>query len=334
MTFTALSIVPTPVMMMNGMVESTVRTSFNNTPERPDRPGALHEVLRMADIRIGTCSWKYPSWHGLVYSAPGGIDYLAEYAERYDTVEIDQWFWSLFGSDRIRLPSPSDVASYRAAVPDHFRFSVKVPNAIALTHFYRKARSDPLEPNPWFLSVELFERFLAAIDPLSDALGPLMFQFEYLNRQKMASQADFEDRFGAFVSGLPEGLQYALEIRNPNYLNDSLFDFLERTGIAPVLLQGYYMPSILELYDTWRPRLERSSLVVIRLHGPDRRSIEKETGKKWNRIVAPKDDEISGVAAMVGDMPHAGVDVYVNVNNHYEGSAPRTIERLQERLAL
>jgi uncharacterized protein YecE (DUF72 family) len=288
----------------------------------------------MAELRIGTASWKYPSWHGLVYSAPKGIDYLAEYAERYDTVEVDQWFWSLFGGDKVRLPDPEDVASYRRAVPDGFRFSIKIPNAITLTHFYRKAKSDPLVPNPWFLSAELVDRFLAAIDPLSDVLGPLMFQFEYLNRKKMASQAEFERRFGAFVERLPEGPVYALECRNANYLNDSLFDLIERRGLAPVLLEGYYMPSVVDLFRAWRPRLERSRTVVIRLHGPDRASIEKETGKRWDRIVAPKDDALSGIATTVAELLHAGVDVYVNVNNHYEGSAPLTIERFQERLAI
>ncbi len=49
-------------------------------------------------LRIGTCSWKYPSWEGLVYSRSAGIDYLAEYARRYNTVEVDQWFWALPGS--------------------------------------------------------------------------------------------------------------------------------------------------------------------------------------------------------------------------------------------
>jgi uncharacterized protein YecE (DUF72 family) len=288
----------------------------------------------MAELRIGTASWKYPSWHGLVYSAPKGIDYLAEYARRYDTVEVDQWFWSLFGSDKVRLPDPADVESYRAAVPDGFRFSVKAPNAVTLTHFYRKAKSDPLVPNPWFLSTELLGRFLDSLEPLRDVLGPLMFQFEYLNRQKMASQAAFEDRFGAFAAELPEDIEYGLETRNPNYLNESLFDLMERLRLAPVLLQGYYMPSILELFGARRPRLERSRVVVVRLHGPDRSAIEKETGKKWDRLVAPKDEELSGIASMVGELIGAGVDVYVNVNNHYEGSAPLTIERLQERLAL
>ena len=51
----------------------------------------------MSRLRIGTCSWRFPSWAGIVYSAAEGIDHLAEYARRYDTVEVDRWFWSLFG---------------------------------------------------------------------------------------------------------------------------------------------------------------------------------------------------------------------------------------------
>ena len=40
-------------------------------------------------LRIGTCSWKYPSWAGLVYSKPAGINYLAEYARNYNSVDVD-----------------------------------------------------------------------------------------------------------------------------------------------------------------------------------------------------------------------------------------------------
>ena len=65
----------------------------------------------MAELRIGTCSWKFPSWHGLVYSAPQGINYLQEYAAHYNTVEIDQWFWSLFRPDSVRLPTTSNATT-------------------------------------------------------------------------------------------------------------------------------------------------------------------------------------------------------------------------------
>ncbi len=286
----------------------------------------------MADLKIGTCSWKYPSWDGLVYSAPRGIDYLAEYARTYDTVEIDQWFWSLFERGGLKLPSPDDVAAYRAAVSKKFRFSVKVPNSITLTHRYRKSKHTPLVANEHFLSAGLFGEFLELLEPLEGVLGPLMFQFEYLNRQKMRSQGAFQERFGAFLADLPTGTSYGVEIRNTNWLNEPFFEFLHRNGVFPVLLQGYYMPPIVELYRTWRERLMDFGTLVIRLHGPDRKDIEKQTGKQWDQIVAPKDEELGSIARMTGELLAGGVNVFVNVNNHYEGSAPRTIERLSQLL--
>ena len=132
----------------------------------------------MSQMRIGTCSWKYTSWSGLVYSARKGINYLQEYARRYNTVEVDQWFWSLFAGGEPRLPDPSDVDEYRRSVPRDFRFSVKVPNSITLTHNYSKVKGAPLVPNQHFLSSDLFAQFLSLLEPLGDLLGPLIFQFE------------------------------------------------------------------------------------------------------------------------------------------------------------
>jgi len=286
----------------------------------------------MAQLRIGTCSWKFPSWHRLVYSEPKGIDYLTEYARRYDTVEIDQWFWSLFGKDSIGLPAPADVEEYRLSVPDDFQFTIKVPNSITLTHFYRKAKGGPLVPNPHFLSPSLFKTFVSLLAPLEGALGPLMFQFEYLNRQKMASQRRFEGLLEGLREQLPNAYQYGVEVRNAQYLNPSYFEFLARNRFSPVLLDGYWMPPVTEVYRKWRALVAAHEFVVIRLLGPDRKGIEKTTGKRWDRIVSPKDDQLRGIAEMVDDLLESGVNVYLNVNNHYEGSAPLTIERLEQLL--
>jgi len=69
--------------------------------------------------------------------------------------------------------------------------------------------------------------------------------------------------------------------------------------------------------------------VVVRLHGLDREGIERETGETWNQIVAPKDEHLERLVEMMRDMTDRSLTVYLNINNHYEGSAPRTIERLQ-----
>jgi len=287
----------------------------------------------MARIRIGTCSWLYPSWEGLVYSSAKPKNALREYATRYDTVEIDRWFWSLFGEYEIRLPEIVDAKAYRQSVSDDFRFTIKVPNSITLTHCYLASKTDPLVENPGFLSIDLFERFLARIEPLHDVLGPLLFQFEYLNRNKMVSQKRFLDRLAAFVSKLPSGFSYAVEIRNNNYLDDAYFDFLAGHQLAPVLLHGYWMPPVAEVVEKHARFFEKIETAVIRLHGPDRGGIEEATKKKWNRIVAPKDVELDRIAAMIRTFVGSSVDVYLNVNNHYEGSAPLTIKRIRERLS-
>ncbi len=284
----------------------------------------------MAALRIGTCSWKYDSWAGLVYSDGAKADYLREYARRYDTVEVDQWFWSLFGKDKVVLPGPGVVEEYVASVPQGFRFSVKAPNSVTLTHFYRKSKSAPLSGNPHFLSVDLFERFLKALEPMGRRLGPVMFQFEYLNKQKMASRASFFEQFSEFISACPAGYRYCVEIRNPNYLTEDYFDFLAANGLFHVFLHGYYMPSILDVYRKFSSRIR--TLTVIRLHGPGRSDIEAKTGKKWNRIVEPRDSELDALKNMLDDLRRRKVTTYLNVNNHYEGSAPLTIERIKARL--
>jgi uncharacterized protein YecE (DUF72 family) len=268
----------------------------------------------------------------LVYSSATKGAYLAEYARVYSTVEIDQWFWSLFSTRDVGLPDPGDVARYRAAVGSSFRFSVKAPNSLTLTHAYRKAKGDPLVANPHFMSISLLEAFLSRLEPLQEVLGPLILQFGYLNRQMMEGQSAFQERLAGFMAQAPREYGYALEIRNPRYLNESFFEFLGATGMSPVFLQGYWMPPIGPLYAQWRPLVLEHDRVVIRLHGPDREGIEAKTGKRWDRIVEPRDAELESVVEMVKDLLDHEVDVYLNVNNHYEGSAPLTIDRLRKLL--
>ncbi len=282
------------------------------------------------NLLIGTCSWKYDSWRGLVYPEDIEINYLREYSKHFSTVEIDQWFWSLFKGNTAVLPKAEVVKEYALSVPPGFIFSIKVPNSITLTHHYQKNKSAALVPNPHFLSTELMERFLHTLEPLGDHLGPLMFQFEYLNKIKMLSLGHFIEMFEVFLQGLPEGYQYCIEIRNPNYLKNDYFDFLAEQHLGPVFLQGYYMPSIFDLHERFKDRL--SDPVVIRLHGMDRNGMEERTNNVWDRIVDPRDNELLQLQSIVNDLRERRHQVFVNVNNHYEGSAPRTIEKIKALL--
>jgi len=281
-------------------------------------------------IRFGTCSWKYDSWQGIVYSHKAKTNYLLEYSQKYNTVEIDQWFWSLFGIDKVSLPLPHVIKEYNQSVPDDFKFTIKIPNSITLTHFYRKNKNEDLNENPYFLSHEIFDRFMELLQPMHKKVGLLMFQFEYLNKKKMRSQDEFLARLRNFISRCNPHFCYAIEIRNPNYLNSKYFQFLNDHRLSHVFLQGYYMPSLIQMYSSYGSQIQDT--VVIRLHGPDRGDIEEKSKGIWNKIIEPKDDELSRITKIIEELNTRNIDVYVNVNNHYEGSAPLTIERIKRQM--
>ena len=71
----------------------------------------------------------------------------------------------------------------------------------------------------------------------------------YLNKQMMATQAEFLGKLGAFVEHLPAGHAWCIEPWNPSWLNDAYFDFLRERGLAHVFPQGYYMPTIFDMYE-------------------------------------------------------------------------------------
>ena len=85
-------------------------------------------------MRIGTCSWKYDSWKGLIYPDFGEFNYLEEYSKQYNTVEIDQWFWSLFQGSKPALPKESTVNEYNQSVPEDFKFTINI--LFVLIQFY------------------------------------------------------------------------------------------------------------------------------------------------------------------------------------------------------
>ena len=288
-------------------------------------------------LRIGTCSWKFDSWKGLVYEVGKRYrpqDYLRDYAKHLNTVEVDQWFWSLY-PENVRLPDVRTVRQYAEAVPDDFIFTVKAPNALTLTHFYSKQPPAyaPVAgaPNVHFLDLDLLERFLERLTPLGRKLGPIMFQFEYLNRTKMPSPEVFFERFQAFISRAPREFRYAVETRNPNYLSPPFFRFLKDCGCGYVYLEGYYMPPIGRIFETFTP--DTADFSIVRLHGGDRQQIERDAGEVWDRLVSPKPEAVRAAARIVRANSGRRVLTYVNVNNHLEGSAPLTIQRLLEALA-
>src|SRR6058998_3291833 len=143
-------------------------------------------------LRIGASSWSAPSWEGVFYptgTRPG--DYLAHYAGRLDTVEVDATFYGIPG-DRM-------VDGWRELTPPGFLFAAKFPRSI--TH--ERLLSD---------CAQECGTFLKAMDRLGDKLGPLLLQFRYFRRDEFPDPKPFLDRLEVFLAGLPRGRRYAVEV--------------------------------------------------------------------------------------------------------------------------
>jgi uncharacterized protein YecE (DUF72 family) len=278
----------------------------------------------MTGLKIGTCSWNYDSWVGLVYTQPQtkSAAYLQEYSQKYRTVEIDSWFY--------RIPSNQDVLLYKSFVDPEFSFACKVPEEITLTH--KRARGGDkktLTANPTFLDPERFAEFIEAIRPLLPQIDVIELEFEYLNKEKMPSFDLFLKYLSAFLSEIEPGLPLAIEPRNASYLNEEYFAFLKEKRVAHVFSEKIYMPHIYEVYEKYSSLL--TGLSVIRLLGGDRKEIEAKTKEQWNQLVDEKPD-LPQVVDMLRDMRTKGFTIQLYVNNHYEGAAPKTINKIQQLL--
>ena len=106
----------------------------------------------------GTSGWAYPSWKpGFFPADVPARRFLAFYATRLNSVEVNYTFRT--------LPTPGQIATWLAAVPDGFRFSFKAPQRI--THMKRlRDCEDPLR------------EFFSALEPVRKAgkLGLVLFQ--------------------------------------------------------------------------------------------------------------------------------------------------------------
>ncbi|HEX8077222.1 MAG TPA: DUF72 domain-containing protein, partial [Chthoniobacterales bacterium] len=104
-------------------------------------------------IRIGTAGWSLPRAEQPNFPSTGS--HLERYAARFSAVEINSSFH--------RSHKPAIWARWRDAVPDGFRFSVKIPKAITHT-----ARLD--------VPAEVIRAFAEEISVLEAKRGCLLVQ--------------------------------------------------------------------------------------------------------------------------------------------------------------
>ncbi|MEY2409025.1 MAG: hypothetical protein QOF48_1695, partial [Verrucomicrobiota bacterium] len=208
-------------------------------------------VLASQGVYVGTSSWKYPGWCGLLYDRDRYItrgkfaetrferDCLAEYAEVFKTVCVDGAYY--------RFPERRQIEKLLSQVPGDFLFSFKVTDQITLKHFPSLPRFGERagRANADFLNADLFaSAFLKPFEEFRSNVGLFMFEFSRFYPGDLERGRDFAAALDAFLGGIPRDWPYGIEIRNRNFLHPDYFEVLRRHQVAHVFNNWGDMPSV------------------------------------------------------------------------------------------
>jgi uncharacterized protein YecE (DUF72 family) len=187
-------------------------------------------------IFIGCSGWQYRHWRGDFYPAELPVRlWFEHYAERFDTVEINNTFY--------RLPDAAVFRAWRTRAPQGFRFAVKASRF--LTHM--KKLKDPEAP---------LDLFFSRARELGRTLGPVLYQLPPRWPVNI-------ERFEQFLRALPPRRQHVVEFREPSWYRDEVFALLQKFGVALCLH---------DMQGSASGQVDIGPFVYVRFHGTERYS--------------------------------------------------------------
>jgi uncharacterized protein YecE (DUF72 family) len=145
---------------------------------------------------------------------------------------------------------------------------------------------------------------------LEDRLGPLLLQ--HPPSFTVEGMGVLED----FLSILPRGPRYAVEVRHRSWLGSYLPELLREHGIALTLIDYPRMPRMEET---------TADFVYIRWLGNRR-----EFPSDHMHLKKDRDDDLSWWAGIVDRFLEEGKTVFAYANNHYQNHSSSTLERFLE----
>ena len=311
-------------------------------------PAPGHEALRALAaalpprLRLGTSSWTYPGWKGLVWEgehseAQLSKNGLAVYAQHplMRTVSIDRSFY--------RPLTASQYERYAAQVPGDFRFVVKAPSLVT-DALVRSEDGRGREPNPAFLSPELArsEFVEPALQGLGPKLGALVFQLSPLPLALLDRMPWLLERLRTMLQALPalaplapDGV-VAVEVRDPEWLTPEFAAVLRETGATYCLGLHAKMPPLQDQLPLLRA-LWPGSLVcrwnLNPVHGPYGYEEAERTYAPYDRLHHPDPDTRAALASVIAGTTSRGQNAFITISNHAEGCAPITVRALAECVA-
>ena len=245
------------------------------------------------ELHIGCVGYSYDFWVGPFYPRhTPQSEFLKLYSKVFNLVEVDSTFYV--------IPSVDTIRSWRAAVPESFRFSAKFPRVI--TH------ENALRPTK-----EALDRFFRSIGELRPKVATLLLQLPPFLRFD-----DGRDRVLAFLDDAPRDYRYAVEFRHDSWMRPEVFDALRRRDVALVWNEVQYLHTTPEV---------TADFVYLRLIGD--RSLTD-----LGRIQIDRAGEMEKWAARLRSVEDRVARAYVLFNNHFAGLGPASADQFRRLLGL
>jgi uncharacterized protein YecE (DUF72 family) len=210
--------------------------------------------------------------------------WLEHYQQRFDTVELNATFY--------RLPTVEAVERWAAMAQPGFVFAVK----LGAFGSHRMKLSDAASWLP---------NHLDRVARLGEHLGPTLVQLPPRWKRNVS-------RLDEFLSVAPATMRWAVEVREPSWLHDDVFDVLRRHRAA-LCIHDLLAAHPFELTADW---------TYVRFHGPDALR-QPYHGAYGRRRLATWSERLRAVL-------DAGGDVYAYFNNDWYGHAVRDAETLRD----
>jgi uncharacterized protein YecE (DUF72 family) len=311
-----------------------------------DQPGLFDEAVPPPDpalealgravpptIHFGTSTWTYDGWTGDVYHRHyHGLQparRLEEYARYplFRTVGIDSAFYD--------PPSEETLAAYARALPPGFLCVSKVWDQITAKRFGSTPkwgnRAGTL--NPDFMNADLFIE--SVIGPYArafrDHAGCFVFEFQAMHGRDLPAADDWAAQLDEFLGRLPRDFRYAVELRNPELLQEQHGAVLRRHGVAHVFNSWSEMPTIGEQLDlAWT--FPADFTVARALLRPGRRYTDAvKLFEPYARVQEPVPELRLDLVRLIQEALRRRTEAFILANNRAEGNAPGTIRAVVEQ---
>jgi uncharacterized protein YecE (DUF72 family) len=293
--------------------------------------------LAARNILIGGSSWKYEGWLGQIYTRGRYLsrgrfsrrifeqECLREYAEVFPTVCGDFAFY--------QFPPPEFWTKLFANVPEHFRFAFKVPEQVTCKFFPQHARygAQAGTENENFLDAHVFEEmFVRPLLPHRKKTALLIFEFGTMGKRAFVNLSAFLERLDPFLAKLPAEFRYAVEVRNPEFLEKDYFSCLRARGVAHVYNAWSKMPELRTQIAI--PESATADFQVCRALLRRGRTYERavEAFAPYREIQDPNPEARESMRILIGRARENKQFLFLFVNNRLEGNSPMTILSLMD----